>query len=161
MRNLILLFACAVSSLYAQGTTSHFIKRPSFQTGIIFQHWSTAGNQELREIVMPLVIHYAVSERFSVSVLNTPARAEYQAPGVSSRLTAFTDTKLSLALVMNDERLLLNFGINIPSGQTKLDPATELPVAQQITTHALTMPMNYFGGGFDANASIAGAFETG
>jgi hypothetical protein len=74
---------------------------------------------------------------------------------------AFTDTRIATALVLGEERALLNFGVNIPSGPTALDPSQELAVAQQITTHALAMTTTYFGGGLEVSSNLAAAIEAG
>lgn len=160
MRYYPLLILGVATALHGQTPTSHFIKRPSFQTGAIFQRWASGSEQRLDEIVVPLLINYPVSERFSVSLLNTPTRAEARRGNVSSKLTAFTDTKISTALILGEERALLNFGVSIPSGPKALD-AGETLVATQITTHALAMPTSYFGGGVEVSANLAAATEAG
>jgi hypothetical protein len=157
----LLFLLCVAAPLYAQTGLSHFITRPSFETGVIFQRWAaTEGNERLQEIVVPLVFHYTLSERFSASVINTPTRAQFSNAANSSKLTAFTDTRISTALVLGEERGLLNVGVNVPSGPTEFNN-TELIVAQKITTHALAMPTNYFGGGLEVSASLALAAEVG
>jgi len=156
MRPLIVLLLTATIS-FAQ---SRFIKRPSFETGLVFQRWSSGSAQTLDEIVVPLVLHYPFSERISVSVLNTPTRASLRNGTVSSRLTALTDTRISAAWILGEERALLNFGVSAPSGRTSLKPSETL-VAQQITSHALALPTSYFGGGVEASASLAAATEVG
>lgn len=146
----------------ALAQTSHLLQAQSLHTGLIFQHWKTGGQGEaLQELVLPMVFNFTPNERFSISVLNTPARASYSTANRSSRLTGFSDTKISAALVLGEEKALLNLGLNLPSGKAQLDPQTELPVAEKITNHALAMPMNYFGGGWDAGASLALAREMG
>jgi len=159
MRPFIILLFIATISL-GQEPTSSFIKRPSFETGLVFQRWTGSGEQTLEEIVVPLLLHYPVSERVSVSVLNTPTRARLRRGSVSSGLTAFTDTRISTAWILGEERALLNFGVSAPSGRTALKSGETL-VAQQITSHALAMPTSYFGGGVDVSASIAAATEVG
>jgi hypothetical protein len=161
MRYFSLFVLLSVSSLFGQERVSHFIKRPSFQTGAIFQWWKADNDERLEEFVVPLVIHYAISERLSVSMLNTPTRAYHRAGVRTSSLTAFTDTRISSAFILGEERALLNFGVNIPSGPTALDPRDEFLVAERISTHALAMPTNYFGGGLEVSASIAVAAEAG
>lgn len=160
MRYYSLLLLCSTTALYGQVKDSHFIKRPSFQTGAIFQRWTSGSEQRLDEIVVPLLINYPVSERFSVSLLNTPTRAVARRATVSSKLTAFTDTKISTALILGEERALLNAGVSIPSGPKSLE-AGETLVAQQITSHALAMPTSYFGGGVEVSANLAAATEAG
>jgi hypothetical protein len=153
-----MLFLAA--TIYGQNSTSHFIKRPAFETGAIFQRWTTTEDRQLDEIVVPLMVHYPVSERFSVSALNTPTSARLRGADTSFSLTAFTDTKISVAWILGEERALLNFGVSAPSGPTALD-ARKTRVAQEITSHALAMPTSYFGGGLDVSASIAAAAEWG
>jgi hypothetical protein len=146
----------------AQVQTSHLLQPRSLHAGVIFQHWQTEGRgEELQEIVLPMVFNYTPNERYSISILNTPARAAYSTTNRSSRLTGFSDTKISAAIVLGEERALLNIGVNLPSGKAQLDPQAELPVAEKITNHALAMPMNYFGGGWDAGAGIAVAGDMG
>ncbi len=159
MRSFGVLLTLATLSL-AQSPPSHFIKRAAFETGLVFQRWSSGSAQTLDEIVMPLLLHYPFGERFSISVLNTPTRASLHNGNVSSRLTAFTDTRISTALILGEERALLNFGASVPSGRTALKP-NEILVAQQITSHALAMPTSYFGGGVEVSASLAAATEVG
>lgn len=159
MRSLCILLTLATLSL-AQNSPSHFIKRPAFETGLVFERWSSGSAQTLDEIVVPLLLHYPFSERFSVSLLNTPTRASLRNGAISSRLTAFTDTRISTALILGEERVLLNFGASVPSGRTTLKPG-EVLVAQQITSHALALPTSYFGGGVEVSANLAAATEVG
>lgn len=160
MRYLSLLVLVAATTLYGQNQITNFIKRPSFETGVILQRWTANSGQTIDEIVVPLVLHYPVSERFSVSVLNAPTYARFNRANSSSRLTAFTDTKISTAWILGEERALLNFGVNVPSGRTAL-LGTEIPVAQAIAVHPLAMTTSYFGGGLEVSASIAAAAERG
>ncbi|MDZ7293051.1 MAG: hypothetical protein ONB44_17125 [candidate division KSB1 bacterium] len=160
MRYYLLILFCSATTLYSQVKTSHFITRPSFRTGAIFQRWTGEGRQQIDELVVPLVMHYPVSERFSVSVLNMPTSAKLRRADSSSSLTAFTDTRISTAFILGEERAVLNLGVGIPSGPTALK-FRELSVAQEITSHALAMPMSYFGGGGEVSASIAVATELG
>lgn len=160
MRYLTFFLLIAVTGLQGQTPASHFIKRPALQSGLIFQRWTNEADQKLDEIVVPLLIHFPVNERLSVSLLNTPTRAQFSNANASMSLTAFTDTKISTALILGDERALLNFGVNVPSGPTAFD-AKETVVAQVITSHVLAMPTTYFGGGLEASASLAGAVESG
>lgn len=159
MRSFCILLSLTTLSL-AQSQPSHFIKRAAFETGLVFQSWSSGSAQTLDEIVVPLLLHYPFSERFSISVLNTPTRASLRNGNVSSRLTAFTDTRISTAVILGEERVLLNFGASAPSGRTALKP-NEILAAQQITSHALAMPTSYFGGGVELSASLAAATEVG
>lgn len=158
---LMVLVSCSTSML-AQSRYAPLTTRTSFQSGALFQYWSTsAREQRLHEFVLPLVIHYAPSERFSLSLLNTPTRAQYNTSATSSRLLGFSDTRLASTWVLGEERGVLNFGLSLPSGPTQLDSEAELPVAEKITTHALAMPTSYFGGGWEASTGLALAWEVG
>jgi hypothetical protein len=159
-RHLNIFALILAATVYGQSPATNFIKRPAFETGVIFQRWTANANRMLDEIVVPLVLHYPVSERFSVSVMNTPTYARLHNADTSFSLTGFTDTKISTALILGEERALLNFGVSAPSGPTALN-AGETLVAQQITSHALAMPTSYFGGGVDVSASLAAALEVG
>lgn len=159
--SLCLLIAFA-SFVNAQTRSSHFIPRTSAQSGALFHYWSTSDRGErLREFVLPLVVHYAPNERFSLSLLNTPASASYKSGDNTSSLFSFSDTRLASAFILGEERGVLNFGLSLPSGLTQLDPAQQLPVAEKITSHALALPASYFGGGFEANAGVALALQAG
>ena len=160
MRYLCILLLLPAAAIYGQNQTSQFIKRPALETGLIFQRWTSSAEQTLDEIIVPLVLHYPVSERVSVSVLNTPTYARFARGNVSSRLTAFTDTKISAACILGEERALLNFGVSAPTGRTAFN-AGETEVAQAITSRALAMPTSYFGGGVELSASLAAAVEWG
>ncbi|MGH7493544.1 MAG: hypothetical protein ACREOO_14295 [bacterium] len=162
LRILSALVVICVAPSAAQVQSSHLLHPQTLQSGLIFQHWKTGSRgEELQEIVLPMVFNYTPNERYSISILNTPARASYTTANRSSRLTGFSDTKISTAIVLGEERALLNIGANLPSGIAQLDPQAELPVAEKITNHALAMPMNYFGGGWDVGLSLAVAGEVG
>jgi hypothetical protein len=161
LRSFLLAIVC-LSSVFGQTRSSLLVPRSSWQSGALFQYWSTsARDQRLHEFVLPLVFNYAPSERFSLSLLNTPTRAQYDNGGNASRLFGFSDTRLASAWVLGEERGVLNFGVSLPSGPTQLDSETELPVAEKIATHALAMPTSYFGGGWEASLGLALAWEVG
>jgi len=160
MRYSTLLLLTTATMLSGQSQTSQLIKRPSLQTGAIFKRWTTEANRKLDEFVVPLVVHVPVTERVSLSLLNTPTHAKLSGADTSFSLTAFTDTRLSAAIVLGEERALLNLGVGIPSGPTTLN-INETRVAQEITAHALAMPTSYFGGGLEFSASLAAATEWG
>jgi hypothetical protein len=158
----LLICGLGFASALGQTPSSRLIPRTSAQSGALLQYWSTSDRGErLQEFVVPLVLHYAPNERFSVSLLNTPTHARYQSGGNASNLFAFSDTRLAAAWILGEERGVLNFGLSLPSGLTQLDPATELPVAEKITSHALAMPTSYFGGGVEASAGLALALQAG
>ncbi len=153
----LLCFAAAVS---AQRSSSHLLNPKSLQAGLVFQMWKAGGqNGKLQEWVAPIVFNYTPNEKFGVSILNTPTRATYTSANQSSRLLGLTDTKISTAFVLGEEKALVNFGVNLPSGKSRLDPNREVPVATTITNHALRMPTSYFGGGWEASAGLAWASE--
>ena len=158
----LFLFCFSLASAFGQSPSSHLIHRSSVQSGALFQYWSTSDRGErLHEFVVPLVLHYAPSERFSVSLLNTPTYARYNTSANTSRLFAFSDTRLASALILGEERGVFNFGLSMPSGLTQLDPAEELPVAEKVTSHALALPTSYFGGGVEVSAGLALAAQAG
>ena len=71
----------------AQVQTSHLLHPQTFQSGLIFQHWKTGNRgEELQEVVLPMVFNYTPNERYSISILNTPARASYTTANRSSRI---------------------------------------------------------------------------
>ncbi len=161
-QRVFLFLLAGFASAFAQNRSSHLINRTSVQSGALFQYWSTSARDErLQEFVVPLVVHYAPSERFSLSLLNTPTQARYYGSNNTASLFAFSDTRLASALILGEEHGVLNFGLSFPSGLTQLDPAKELPVAEKVTSHALALPTSYFGGGVEASAGLALALQSG
>ncbi len=157
---LILTLGCTLT--FGQTPSSHLIHRTSAQSGALFQYWSTSDRGErLHEFVIPLVIHYAPSERFSLSLLNTPTHARYSTSANSAQLFALSDTRIASALILGEERGVLNLGLSLPSGLTQLDPAKELPVAEKVTSRALALPTSYLGGGVEVSAGLALALQAG
>lgn len=155
-----LALALGYALTFGQTSFSQFGPRASAQSGALFQYWSTSDRGErLHEFVVPLVIHYAPSARFSMSLLNTPTHARYSTSANAAQLFAFSDTRIASALILGEERGVLNFGLSLPSGLTQLDPAEELPVAEKVTSHALALPTSYFGGGVEASAGLALAWQ--
>lgn len=76
-------------------------------------------------------------------------------------LNGLGDLSLQLSQSLAEDRLLLSFGANVPTGKTELDLAEERRVLQVLSQDFLQMPVRQFGQGFGFNVIVGGAAPLG
>ena len=81
--------------------------------------WRVQGiNDPVSQAAFPFVLLYPIGDRFSLTVTHTPAVSWWYE---GSRLYGLSDTWMQGTLTFWDEKAMLNLGLGVPTGKTRLN----------------------------------------
>lgn len=143
----------------AQEAVPRLTRNSSASLGASFEYWAS-GEHQISEWVLPVAVHYSVSDRLSITLINQPTIARLKRPAQDFNLSGLTDTRLGASFLFGGEKFLATAGANFPTGKTELDQ-DQLVVAQVIPLRELGLRTNYFGGGLDLSAGLSAALPFG
>ncbi|MDZ7412088.1 MAG: hypothetical protein ONB15_00965 [candidate division KSB1 bacterium] len=121
--------------------------------------WWTAGKNKVSQIAMPVNFVYPVGERLQLVVATAPAFSRLVAVG-AQELNGLSDVRISGHYWTPDDRFLLTFGANLPTGKHALT-SEEFNVANVLAVHALAFRVPTMGQGLDFHLGAASAWEVG
>jgi hypothetical protein len=125
--------------------------------GLSFEWWK-AKKDKITQLALPVTVVYPRSEKLGFYALMTPAVLSSLNVGESYGLNGISDLKLGgHALVMND-KVLVTFGINLPSGKHALDDE-EYSVASVLAMPAFNFRVPSMGQGLDVKLGLSSARE--
>jgi len=154
----LLLILCLAGSSEAQVT---FGAPTSVGTGITYYHWrldgGNSGKTTFSQLVMPINGFVPVKDNFEVLFYAVGSVNDLETIGQKTGLTGASDVRLQANKSLEDDHLILSFGLNIPSGKHRLDYNTDTTMLQILSRNYLKFSMRRFGQGFGANALIGGA----
>lgn len=132
------------------------------RTGLVFsggyQYWQ-AVDDKVSQFSIPVTFALPLGDQLYVKVSTSPAFSQAQV-GSSNSLSGLSDTRISGSYTFPNERFLLTFGANLPSGKNNLN-TEELSVANLLSLHALNFSVPILGQGFDAGGGIVMAQPVG
>jgi len=116
------------SLLLANAFAADVISRQRFIRIVpIYQRWTIAGDSTFSELSIPVLIYLPVRYNWSISFSGSQAAVKGDN---FADLSGLADAQLSTSYHVESANLLLNFGVNLPSGKNALT----LP---QLTTSAV------------------------
>jgi len=117
----------------------------------IAQYWK-ANNDEAHQFALPITFQYAPTDRLLLQMTSTPSFSGIKTGG-TAQLGGLSDTRLNGSYELVEERVLLTFGLNLPSGKSALT-AEEFSVASILAIHAMNFQVPILGQGFDASGGL-------
>lgn len=91
-----------------------------FHAGAGLQTWSKGDGESMTQTAFPMALVLPLSNRFQLTIVHTPGLSWRNIQEFVQKLHGLSDTWIQGAAVLMDERLLLNFGMGIPTGKTRL-----------------------------------------
>jgi hypothetical protein len=154
---IIILFIGIIPTTYAQVTGARFLHNSVTIAGIGFQHWSFENVDDgFTQLAIPITFIYPYSDQLSFDLITSPAFNSFGDDGLSG----LSDTRIRGSYIMMDEKMLLTFGLGLPTGKTRLK-SEELGISSVMAIQALRFKVPNMGQGFDVNLGLAGAQDMG
>ena len=152
---LLILLPC---TLQPQVTKARFVQDALIMGGVHFQSWSSENDEEVSELMIPMVFVLPLGKRLSFNVASGQAFASLNTAG--SDLSGLADTRVRATYLMMNEALMLHGGLNLPTGKSRLG-ADQALVASALSVNALDFRLPLLGQGFSYSLGAVYAYETG
>lgn len=123
-------------------------------TKLVYQNWSPKAFDDFNEFSLPFYLYYPVGDQFSVTLRGY--QASVTGDNAVAGLSGLTDTQLGLSYFLNKANLVLNLGINAPTGKNKLT-VEEFQTSTLISNNLYNMQVANFGQGLNVSAGLAWA----
>ena len=118
----------------------------------VYQQWSIESNYDISEISFPTMVYYPVNRQFSLSLRGNQAIIG----GDVNELSGLTDTQLSGSYHLENANLVINLGLNVPSGKKELT-VNEFLTSSQIAFSYFNFQVPGFGQGFNISPGVSWA----
>jgi len=142
--------------LTGQTNTGGFERYISGSSQVSYQYWK-AEDDQIQQFAVPLTFVMPVNDNLILNMTTGPAFSNLATKDIYS-LNGFSDTRLSGSYLFNNEKVLLTFGTNIPSGKSALNQE-EFSVASVLASHALNFRAPILGQGPDFSTGVAVVHE--
>lgn len=152
----LILLILLPGSLQPQVTKARFVQDALIMGGVHFQSWSSENDEEVSELMIPMVFVLPLGKRLSFNVASGQAFASLNTAG--SDLSGLADTRVQATYLMMNEALMLHGGLNLPTGKSRLG-ADQALVASALSVNALDFRLPLLGQGFTYNLGAVYAHE--
>jgi len=137
--------------LWSQTETGGFERYISGSTQFGYQYWK-AKDDQIQQFSIPLTFVFPVNENLKMDITTSPAFSSLVTKETFN-LNGFSDTRVRGSYLFNNEKVLVTFGANIPSGKSALTQE-EFSVASVLASHALDFHAPILGQGPDFSTGI-------
>jgi len=135
---------------YLQPDDANKIVRFSF----VMQNWKIDGlDDRIAEGTFPIELIYPLNSRLNLQIYHSPAISNYG----DIELHGFSDTWIKSTYLLNNEKMMINGGVGIPTGTTNLNNESAA-LSALLTQDIFKFGLPVFGQGFSANVGIAIAY---
>jgi hypothetical protein len=124
-----------------------------------WEYSDSTGKITTSQLVVPVTASVPLGQVFELALSGAFQSATVDAPG-SPKLSGAADTRLGLTMKMLQGRLLLQVGLNFPTGIRELDPKQQL-LAASLAPPVLGFRVRQPGKGLDVGGGITGALPLG
>lgn len=145
----VLLLLCSVAG--GQQKAPDLAQDIVGSAGSSFQFWK-AEEDKAQQFALPMTFVYPVNEKLRLNIATSPAFSGIQS-GANADLNGLSDTRLSGSYLLGEDKYLLTFGVNLPSGKHSLKPE-EFTVANILAVHALDFQVPILGQGMDLSGGV-------
>jgi len=154
---LLILSLGLVETSQSQLSQARFLHNSISDVGIGFQHWSFENVDDgFTQLAIPITFIYPHSNQLSFDLVTSPAFNSFG----NSGLGGMSDTRIRGSYIMMEEKLLLTFGLSLPTGKSNLN-SDELGVSSVTAIQALRFNVPNLGQGLDVNLGLVGAHDMG
>jgi hypothetical protein len=157
-RTVILLISISLyfSPVFGQIQPRRLISDKTGGAGISFETWK-AKDDKAAQLAFPITFIYPCSPKMSFYAVTSPSTTSLDA-GENYSLGGFSDLRWGGHYLTLDDRLLLTFGMSLPTGKNALD-AEEYPVAGVLAMPAFNFRVPSLGQGMDIQIGASTAKE--
>jgi hypothetical protein len=139
---------CVIGSASGQVV---FGQPPSADARFVFQSWTiendiTGDKRDLSQWYFPVYGFVPVAEHWEVHISSASAGTQTDSAGNDVSITGLNDTRIAVLRSLMDNRLLVGFGLNLPTGKSTLD-REQSGLGQLLTSDFLNLPSKIYGEG--------------
>ncbi len=135
-----------VSNIFAANDAYIISQQAQIKISAIYQTWEDEGNN-FSELSIPLYVYYPFSRTLSLTILGQQANAsgdEFES------LNGFSDTQFNFSYFLESSNLVINSGINLPSGKKELT-VEEFQTSKMLSLNHFNFRTPNFGQGLNIN----------
>lgn len=152
----LILLALWPYAIQSQVTKARLTPDALIMGGVHFQSWSSENDEEISEVMIPMVFVLPLGKRLSFNVASGQAFASLNTAG--SDLIGLADTRVQATYLIMNEALMLHGGLNLPTGKSRLG-ADQALVASALSVNALDFRLPLLGQGFTYSLGAVYAHE--
>lgn len=119
----------------------------------IHQSYTIDNDSSLSEFSVPVEVYWPISRETSLSIYTSYANANGKDMG---EIAGLSDTQISWNYYLEDQNLVFNLGLGMPTGKTALDSA-EFQTSMFISQHYWNFIVPSFGQGFNLSPGVTWA----
>lgn len=150
----IIILVIISSHVGAQEEILPIHRRGFISAGVNAQIWRVQYRALINQISFPLTVYMLINDRFNISVSNTPAHSWRDETG---RITDFSDTWVQGNYVFWDDKAMINLGIGMPTGKTRLD-SVEFAITEMLSRNIFSFQLPVYGQGLCGVGSFGIAY---
>ncbi len=163
IKNILLLFIFAGQlPIWSQPAFRYPARYANISTGVWYRTLTLkqdSAEYSISQLISPLTVVNPVTNKFKLLFSTSYAGALFQ-QNLDRELNGMTDGKIKGFYYLNEEHLLLNFGISVPYGKNQFN-LREAMVAEQLYENIFGFGVKRYGEGFDFDTGISTAFRLG
>ena len=153
------IFVCTSGhSVLGQGQTYRLQSDKFGEVGCSYETWK-ADKDKVTELSLPVKFIYPYNDKLRFYAMTSPAFCSMDA-GTDYSLSGLSDIKWGGHYLILDDRYLVTFGMNLPTGKSTLE-VDEVPVANTLVLPAFRFRLPSLGQGFDIQLGLNTAREWG
>ncbi len=132
---------------------------------ITFTSWTvgldSGGENKLSQLVIPIGGFIPLQDNMELrfSAANSSQSAEIA--GQDNSFSGLTDLRLQFNKSLSNDKYLVSFGVNLPTGKKELNTSEEIFVMGELAENYLSFPVRRLGEGFGFNMLFGGAMTNG
>jgi len=145
-------FACAHAQIIQDDP-------PRSGQSLIYMHWNLTGDSTdatISEWVLPITGMLPLTENTELRYFAALAGASASDDTFDRDLSGLTDSRIQVSRALADNQLLVSFGLNLPTGQKKLEQ-DQFEVLRVLSDEYFNFPLKSFGEGFNLYSEVLGA----
>lgn len=152
---IILIIICSAGRAFAQKEVLQDTRYSYITTGLGYQMFRLGGYQNpISQASFPVSILLPISSRVNLTITHTPAMSRRN-PG--DEIDGLSDTWIQGSYLFWDDKAMVNMGIGIPTGKTRLDSA-QFDLSTYMSRNALRFRLPVYGQGLCAKLGVGAAY---
>ncbi len=153
MKIIILALVILTTAIFAGQDAYVISQQAQIKVSPYYQTWEDDGNN-FSELSIPFYVYYPFSRSINLSILSQQANASGDN---FESLNGFSDTQLNLSYFLESYKLVINAGVNLPSGKKELT-ADEFETSRMLSLNHFNFRTPNFGQGLNISLGATWAF---
>ncbi len=151
----ILLIVLLTARVFAQEEIFPIPRRAYVNMGISFQMWQREkAGLPVDQLALPISILIPLGRNLDLSISHTPAFSKQYK---NQTIYGLSDTWVQGDYVFWNDKAMLNLGVGLPTGKTRLD-SSQFELSKQLSKNIYQFQLPIYGQGFSGMIGLAMAF---